>query len=418
MPKRTAASLLAVAWLLVGANAFGQQPMRTPDDGTLHFVKEPANASPGGGETLHFTKEPLMPSPEGPSTLHLTKEPAPANPAGGDTLHFKKEAVPANPEHGSMLHFKKEAAPVTPAAEDTLHFTKEARTSTPAPAGGDALHFTKEAAPASSSGGGSLHFTKEAGTTTPAGDDALHFTKEALSAAPKAEPVPASKISVPPAKAPEPQPVFHSPYSGPASKSSNSGPAGVAKPASGVQRVVLQPIDPKKNDAGGEQEGTEYFIQLEPPGTQQIFGRLDSEKEVKERMRQEALERPTPDRIEFPTYRPLTEKPFVARQWPARSMVVEPAYVYYGRLLFENLNSERYGWDLGFVGPFVSAAHFYKDVALLPYHCLTDPFRCGDSGAGYCLPGDPVPYLLYPPTYSAAGAAAEGVVVMALIGIF
>src|SRR5262249_26755999 len=43
----------------------------------------------------------------------------------------------------------------------------------------------------------------------------------------------------------------------------------------------------------------EYQIQLEPPGPQRLF-QLESEKSLHERMRQEARERPIPERIEFP----------------------------------------------------------------------------------------------------------------------
>jgi hypothetical protein len=44
---------------------------------------------------------------------------------------------------------------------------------------------------------------------------------------------------------------------------------------------------------------------------------------------------------------------------------------------------------------------------LLPYHCGTDICRKFECDAGYCLPGDPVPYMCYPPHYSVTGAALE-----------
>jgi hypothetical protein len=90
----------------------------------------------------------------------------------------------------------------------------------------------------------------------------------------------------------------------------------------------------------------------------------------------------------------------------------------YGRLLFEDLNSERYGWDLGFIQPFVSGGRFLWDMALLPYHTATAPCRCFECNAGYCLPGDPVPYLLYPLELSLTGAAWEASVIVALFAIF
>ena len=99
-------------------------------------------------------------------------------------------------------------------------------------------------------------------------------------------------------------------------------------------------------------------------------------------------------------------------------MQVEPNYVCYGRLLFEAKNFDRYGWDLGLVTPVVSAGMFYFDVATLPYHLFTDPCRHCECSAGYCLPGDPVPYLIYPPHWSLTGAMFEAGTIVALYAIF
>ena len=74
--------------------------------------------------------------------------------------------------------------------------------------------------------------------------------------------------------------------------------------------------------------------------------------------------------------------------------------------------------DLGFAAPFISAGEFFKDVVLLPYHMGTDPCRHEECSAGYCLPGDPVPLLCYPPELSLTGATAEAGVVLGLIAIF
>jgi hypothetical protein len=164
-------------------------------------------------------------------------------------------------------------------------------------------------------------------------------------------------------------------------------------------------------------EDTDYQIQLTPPGSQRLF-RMESENRLHERMRQEALQRPQPERIEFPKYEPLSKEAFAGRAWPQQYEVVEPAYVCYRRLYFEDLNSERYGWDLGFIQPFVSAGKFFTDVAFLPYHLGTDWKRHHECNSGYCLPGDPVPYRLYPPGVSTAGTAAQVGTVLAILAIF
>jgi hypothetical protein len=135
------------------------------------------------------------------------------------------------------------------------------------------------------------------------------------------------------------------------------------------------------------EELPEYQIQLEPPGPERLF-RLESEQTLQERMRQEARQRPTLERINFPEEPVLSTQAYAARPFPPAQELVEPNYVCYRRLYFEDKNSERYGWDLGFIQPFVSAGIFYWDVVTLPYHLGTDPCRKFECSAGYCLPGD------------------------------
>jgi hypothetical protein len=87
-------------------------------------------------------------------------------------------------------------------------------------------------------------------------------------------------------------------------------------------------------------------------------------------------------------------------------------YQVHRRLLFEDKNSERYGWDLGIVQPFVSAMIFYKDVLFLP-SSIGAGFAYGfwDTNAGKCLPGSPTPYMLYPPELTITGGLLEGAVI-------
>jgi hypothetical protein len=165
------------------------------------------------------------------------------------------------------------------------------------------------------------------------------------------------------------------------------------------------------------QELPEYQIQLEPPGPERLF-RLESEQTLQERMRQEARQRPTLERINFPEEPVLSTQAYAARPFPPAQELVEPNYVCYRRLHFEDKNSERYGWDLGFIQPFVSAGIFYWDVVTLPYHMGTDPCRKFECSAGYCLPGDAVPYMLYPPELNLTGIAAEAGTIVALFAIF
>ena len=97
---------------------------------------------------------------------------------------------------------------------------------------------------------------------------------------------------------------------------------------------------------------------------------------------------------------------------PPMRATYEPGFVVHRRLHFEEKNSERYGWDLGFVTPVVSAAYFYKDVLLWP-NSLASGAVTGfwDTSAGKCLPGSPVPYYLYPPGLTITGGVVEGLVI-------
>jgi hypothetical protein len=168
---------------------------------------------------------------------------------------------------------------------------------------------------------------------------------------------------------------------------------------------------PTRDDAA-----TAYRIPFELPGPERLF-RMDSEEALFQRMRQEARER-KPEELVFPEEPPLSREPYYGRDWPKLNMLVEPHFVCHGRLYFDEPNSERYGWDLGLFQPLVSMGVFVKDTVLFPYHAGTDFCRCYDCSKGKCLPGDPVPYLLYPPEWSLTGALAEGLTVAGLAAIF
>ncbi len=213
-----------------------------------------------------------------------------------------------------------------------------------------------------------------------------------------------------PAALPKAPPVvsFEKPGGAAAPASQSTWPAQPALPnltPSPIELLALQQPGAGKQPSPADQ-GAEYTFMLEPPGRDRLF-RLDSEGALFERMQQEARQRSPGERLTFPDEKPVTNQRFVARNWTPMQMLVEPNYVCYDRLYFEEKNSERYGWDLGAISPLVSAATFYKDLALWPYHAFTDPCRRYECSAGYCLPGDPVPYLWYPPQWSLTGLMAE-----------
>ena len=157
------------------------------------------------------------------------------------------------------------------------------------------------------------------------------------------------------------------------------------------------------------------------PDPQRVF-RLEGEGMLMQRMAQEAPLGTTPLGLRYdfvpPSYPPVPPPSYVERTWPPLAEIVEPAYLCYGRLYFEQINAERYGWDLGPLHPLISAGTFYFDLATLPYHAATDPLRCYECNTGYALPGDPMPLLWYPPKPSLTGALAEAAAIGVLFVIF
>lgn len=156
---------------------------------------------------------------------------------------------------------------------------------------------------------------------------------------------------------------------------------------------------------------------LELPGPSRQFSRR-SEKEVFEEIRLQARRKPGTIRPIFPEDLPISKDKYVGRYWSPMIETVEPNYVGHGRLIFEQQNFERGGWDFGIAQPLISLGVFYGDIATLPYQYWTRPFQRYDSSAGKCLPGDPTPLLLYPPELSLAGGVAEAATVAGTLLIF
>lgn len=196
------------------------------------------------------------------------------------------------------------------------------------------------------------------------------------------------------------------------------GTAAQAVPKLQKVNALQKPFGYMRNEEG---EDLGYTIQLEPPGPERLF-RVESERMMKERMRQESRTYGKFQRISFPEDPIITKDKYIPRPLKLGpnylAEVAEPFYVCYHRPYFAQLNPERYGWELGVLQPFVCAGRFYFDAFLLPYYWGTEPFRCYECDRGYCLPGDPVPYLVYPPILSASGLAAQAAVMTGAFFIF
>src|SRR5439155_15069344 len=75
----------------------------------------------------------------------------------------------------------------------------------------------------------------------------------------------------------------------------------------------------------------------------------------------------------FPEQDPIAKDPYHARLYVQRAMLVEPHYVCYGRLFFEEKNTERYGWELGPLTPIWLTGKFFVDVGAWPYKVFSFP---------------------------------------------
>jgi hypothetical protein len=165
------------------------------------------------------------------------------------------------------------------------------------------------------------------------------------------------------------------------------------------------------------------FAMYDDPALEKLIGaavRADIERRTKDDKERAPLPPVDDPSWRFPTLAAVREKlapPGTTYQsktinYPPWKAVYEPNYVAHRRLHFEELNSERYGWDLGFIQPFVSAGYFYKDTLFWPQSLTTGVIKGPwDTSAGKCLPGSPVPYYLYPPGLTITGSLAEAAIV-------
>jgi hypothetical protein len=264
---------------------------------------------------------------------------------------------------------------------------------------------------------------------------------------PLVQPLPPADLPAPaplvpttrPATVPEPRGLIYQKDAGSAKTVALPMANTLPKPLPEVPLPQEQTTQPPPT-TGGTQPSTEMatvrlfqtLIQSKPPSVANIG--LKTEAGVQRDITQDVERTPGMDRIQretytyFPTerdfpadYRPLFEelkRPYVPHSFPPSMERVEPAFVMHKRLLFHDANAERYGWDFGPWQPILSAALFYKDVAFMPYHIGTRPCQCYETSAGYCLPGDPVPYLLYPPELSLTGGLLQAGTVVGIAALF
>ena len=93
--------------------------------------------------------------------------------------------------------------------------------------------------------------------------------------------------------------------------------------------------------------------------------------------------------------------------WKASNLCHKPLY-------FEEVNLERYGHTAGpILQPIVSSAHFFANIAVLPYKKGIHPPNECQYALGYYRPGNCAPWIVPPVPLSLRGAARQAAVMTA-----
>ncbi len=175
-------------------------------------------------------------------------------------------------------------------------------------------------------------------------------------------------------------------------------------------------------------EAGEYYVRTELPGPQRLFMR-ESEAQFYDRIRQDLkrqqgtgpaifpeepiISRESYEHVPYPRLDPVTKQPY-----PRIAEVVEPCYVCHGRLLFEQPNFERIGYDFGMCQPGLQMATFYYDLIMLPYHINSNYKVRGECSVGKCLPGDQAPFTVPIERFSVTGVIGEAAAVISGFYLF
>lgn len=95
--------------------------------------------------------------------------------------------------------------------------------------------------------------------------------------------------------------------------------------------------------------------------------------------------------------------------WKASALCHKPLY-------FEQIQLERYGHDPGpILGPALAGAHFFANIAVLPYKMGIHPPKECVYALGYYRPGDCAPWLVDPIPLSLRGALFQTGAVMGMV---
>jgi hypothetical protein len=120
--------------------------------------------------------------------------------------------------------------------------------------------------------------------------------------------------------------------------------------------------------------------------------------------------------VDLPPECPLEGEPFLPRMWADTTYTWTASGLCHRPLYFEEPALERYGHTWGHaVQPFVSGAHFFATIPVLPYKMgLEPPCEC-IYPLGYYTPGNCAPRMIPPVPFNLQAALLEAGTVTGLI---
>ncbi|TWT91940.1 hypothetical protein Pla100_49800 [Neorhodopirellula pilleata] len=107
----------------------------------------------------------------------------------------------------------------------------------------------------------------------------------------------------------------------------------------------------------------------------------------------------------LPTECLIEQVAYTPRSWTPTTMTYVASNLCHKPLYFEEVNLERYGHTAGpFAQPVISSAHFFFNIAVLPYKMgVHSPHEC-QYALGYYRPGNCAPWIIPPVPLSVKGA--------------
>lgn len=120
-----------------------------------------------------------------------------------------------------------------------------------------------------------------------------------------------------------------------------------------------------------------------------------------------------------PTECTLGDDQFAFRQWEPVTFAWKASALCHKPMYFEEVQLERYGHTTGpFFQPVLSGAHFFLNVAVMPYKMGINPPNECQYALGYYRPGSCSPWLLPPAPLSVRGGLMEAGAITGLILLF